>query len=208
MAHWIRAYVHLLRGDISQANPLLERALPLTRGIVQYHLPMVGSMLAYSYAFSGRERDALALLKEVIPLRSTTRDIPALCSQGAAYWLLNRREAATESAEYTVEVAVRLGARGAEAESQRLLAEIAAHAEPPEIAQAESYYRQALTLAEELVMRPLVAHCHLGLGSLYQRIGQREQAQTELTAATEMYRQMEMTFWLDKAGTALAKVAS
>jgi hypothetical protein len=55
-------------------------------------------------------------------------------------------------------------------------------------------------------MRPLVAHCHLGLGILYAKIGQREQARAELSTAIEMYRTMEMTFWLPQAEVALAQV--
>jgi len=71
---------------------------------------------------------------------------------------------------------------------------------------AEAHYQQALALAEELGMRPLVAHCHLGLGRLYGQTGQREQARTELSAAIEMYRAMDMTFWLPQAEAALAQV--
>ena len=48
-------------------------------------------------------------------------------------------------------------------------------------------------------MRPLVAHCHLGLGKLYRRTGKREQAQEHLTIATAMYREMDMRFWLEQA---------
>ncbi len=48
-------------------------------------------------------------------------------------------------------------------------------------------------------MRPLVAHCHLGLGKLYRRTGKREQAQEHLTTATTMSREMGMTYWLEKA---------
>src|SRR5215475_13402924 len=33
-----------------------------------------------------------------------------------------------------------------------------------------------MVLATELGMRPLVAHCHLGLGKLYRRTGKREPA--------------------------------
>jgi hypothetical protein len=95
--------------------------------------------------------------------------------------------------------------RGNEAHALRLLGEIAAHADPPEIGQSESYYREALALADELGMRPLAAHCHLGLGTLYQEVGRDEQAQAELTTAAEMYRAMEMTFWLEKAEAAVAK---
>ncbi len=53
-------------------------------------------------------------------------------------------------------------------------------------------------------MRPLVAHCHLGLGKLYRRAGERQQAQEHLTVATTMYREMDMRLWLEQAGAALA----
>ena len=68
-----------------------------------------------------------------------------------------------------------------------------------------AHYRQALTLAEELGMRPLQAHCHQSLGTLYAVSGQREQARTALSTAIEMYQGMEMTFWLPQAEAALAQ---
>ena len=83
---------------------------------------------------------------------------------------------------------------------------IAAQREPPEVEPAEAHYRQALALAEELGMRPLQAHCHLGLGTLYAKTGQREQARAELSAAIDLYRAMDMTFWLPQAEAALAQV--
>jgi hypothetical protein len=46
---------------------------------------------------------------------------------------------------------------------------------------------------------PLLAHCHLGLGKLYHRTDKREQAQEHLATATTMYREMRMTYWLEKA---------
>jgi hypothetical protein len=56
-----------------------------------------------------------------------------------------------------------------------------------------------MALASELGMRPLVTHCHLGLGKLYRRTGQRDQAHEHLTIATTMYRGMDMPFWLEQA---------
>jgi tetratricopeptide (TPR) repeat protein len=60
-------------------------------------------------------------------------------------------------------------------------------------------FEQALALADELGMRPLVAHCHLGLGKLYCRTDKREQAREHLATATTMYCEMDMRFWLEKA---------
>jgi hypothetical protein len=55
-------------------------------------------------------------------------------------------------------------------------------------------------------MRPLQAHCHLGLGTLYAKLGQPEPARSALSAAIDLYRAMEMTFWLPQAEAALAAV--
>ena len=86
-----------------------------------------------------------------------------------------------------------------EAYALRLLSELAAHGDPPDVEYAESSYRQALALAELRGMRPLVADCHLGLGKLYRRIDKRDQSQDHLATATTMYREMGMTYWLEKA---------
>ena len=64
-----------------------------------------------------------------------------------------------------------------------------------------------LFLGEELEMRPLVAHCHYGLGTLYAHIGRPERAQAELSAALDLYRAIEMTFWLPQAEAALVQMA-
>jgi tetratricopeptide (TPR) repeat protein len=87
---------------------------------------------------------------------------------------------------------------GAAAHALCLLGDIATHPERFDADNGEARYRQALALAEPRSMRPLVAHCHLGLGKLYRRTGQREQAQEHLTTATTMYREMGMTYWLEQ----------
>jgi hypothetical protein len=84
--------------------------------------------------------------------------------------------------------------------------EIHAHRQPPEAEPAEAAYREALALAEALGMRPLQAHCHCGLGTLYVKIGRVEQARVELSTAIDLYQAMEMTFWLPQAEAALAHV--
>ena len=55
-------------------------------------------------------------------------------------------------------------------------------------------------------MRPLVAHCHHGLGMLYFKLGRGVQARTALLTAIEMYHTMDMTFWLPQAEAALAQI--
>jgi len=80
------------------------------------------------------------------------------------------------------------------------------HRDPHAIDQAEAHYQLALALAEEPGMRPLQAHCHRSLGTLYAQRGQREQAHTELSTAIAMYRTMDMTFWLPQTQAVLAQV--
>jgi tetratricopeptide (TPR) repeat protein len=120
--------------------------------------------------------------------------------------LAGRREDALALAQRALEHARAHQERGHQAHALRLLGEIAAQRQPPEVPQAEAYYQQALLLAEELGMRPLQAHCHRGLGTLYVKTGQREQACTALSMAIALYRSMEMTFWLPQAEPALAQV--
>ena len=105
-------------------------------------------------------------------------------------------------AVHTIGLGLLAGLSGAFA--LRLLGVIATHRTPPEVGEAEADYRQALALAESLGMRPLQAHCHLGLGTLYAKAVMRDQARAELSTAIELYRAMEMTFWLPQAEAAMA----
>jgi Flp pilus assembly protein TadD len=90
--------------------------------------------------------------------------------------------------------------RGNEAYALQLLGEIHAQGRPPNVTEAEAYYRQALTLAEVLGMRPLQAHCHHGLGTLYTKTGWADQARAELSSTIDLYWAMDMTFWLPQTG--------
>jgi tetratricopeptide (TPR) repeat protein len=126
--------------------------------------------------------------------------------KGEGYLLAGRLEEAHEHARHALELSCTHKARGNEAWTLRLLGEIAARREPSESMEAEAHYRQALALAEELGMRPLQAHCHRGLGTLYAKLGQQELARTELATAIELYREMDMAFWLPEAEAALTQV--
>ena len=93
---------------------------------------------------------------------------------------------------------------GSAAHALHLLGDIGAHPDRFDADNGEAHYRQALALAEPRGMRPLVAHCHLGLGKLHSHRGERARAVEHLTTATAMYREMGMTYWLEKAEGELA----
>ena len=94
-----------------------------------------------------------------------------------------------------------------EAYALRLLGEVAAHGDPPGVETAAGRYRDAMNLASEIGMCPLVAHCHFGLGKLDRRAGKRQEAQEHFTTATTMYREMDMRFWLEKAEAEMGQLA-
>jgi tetratricopeptide (TPR) repeat protein len=166
--------------------------------------------LGAAYALGGRVADTVPLLTQALeqPTFTDRVDNQALCrlSLGEAKMLAGHLEEAQALAEGALAHAREHQERGHQAYTLRLLGEIAAHRDPPEVEPAEEHYRQALALADELGMRPLVAHCHRGLGTLYATIGQWEQARAELSTAIELYRTMDMTFWLPQVEAALAQV--
>jgi tetratricopeptide (TPR) repeat protein len=120
-----------------------------------------------------------------------------------AYLLAGREADASAAAQRALGLARQHKERGHEAYTLRLLGEIASHGDSPDLLTAEDHYRQALVLAEELGMRPLVAHCHVALGKLYRRTGKQHQAKEHLITATSMMREMQMGLWLEKAETEL-----
>jgi tetratricopeptide (TPR) repeat protein len=193
---------YLARGDFARAIPPLERGVALCRA-ADLHLwsGETAAELGLAYARAGRIADALPVLEFALEEATTTGLQWTYARQhalvGEAYLLAGRRTEAARLAEIALQAARTAKQRGQEAMALRLSAEIAADALEAE--RAATDYRAALALASELRMRPLVAHCHLGLGKLYHRAGQRDQAQEHLTTATTLYREMDMRFWLEQA---------
>jgi tetratricopeptide (TPR) repeat protein len=209
-------YLYLLRGDLPHAIPLLAQSVDVCQtGEVYLFLPRVMAYLGYAYALAGRLPEALPLLEQAQAIQEQARAtgrgslsqqarIVALLSE--AYGLAGRLDDARQGAARALSLARTRQERGSEAWTLRLLGDLAAQELAVQEAAAASYYAQALALAEELGMRPLQAHCHRGLGMLYARQGQ-QQARAALAAAIDLYRDMEMTFWLPQVEAALAQVA-
>jgi class 3 adenylate cyclase/tetratricopeptide (TPR) repeat protein len=210
-ALWGRGGLALCQGDLHSALPLLEHAMSLCdEGDLQSYFPRMAAALGAAYILGERVTDAIPLLTQALAQSVATAraHFEMLCSLplGEAQRLAGRLEEAHTLAERALALAREYQEHGHAAYALRLLGEIAARRELLDGEQAEAYYRQALALAEELGMRPLQAHCRHGLGTLYAATGQREQARTELSTAIEMYRSMEMTFWLPQTEVALAQV--
>ena len=157
--------------------------------------------LGRAYTLAGRSADAVALLEDTV-IRSETYNRANralwLSFLSDAYLLAGRSSDAAETARRGIEGARARQERGEEAWNLRALAE-ALCADASDVSGAEGHYREALALAEELGMRPLVARCHAGLANLYRRTGRHQQARELLTTAMTMYREMDMRFWLEEA---------
>jgi tetratricopeptide (TPR) repeat protein len=161
---------------------------------------------------SGRIAEGSDLLEWAVAKAAATRLLFLHSLQtvwlGEAHLLGERPDDAMEHARRALDSATRRKERGHEAWALRLLGEIASCGSSLEVRKAEEQYGAAVTLAKQLGMSPLVAHCHLGLGKLYRRTGQREQAREHLTTATAMYREMDMRFWPEQAEAERTKLTS
>jgi tetratricopeptide (TPR) repeat protein len=191
----------LRQGDLARALPRLERAMGLCQGVdLPLVFPCIAAALGAAYALAGRMPEALPLLTQAVAqaIAMETVVYQALCRLplGQAHAL----------AEGALALARAHQERGHQAYALHLLGAIAARHDPPQREQAEAHDQQALALAEELGMRPLVAHCHLGLGKRCATSGRRAEARAELRAAVEGYRAVEMMWWLPQAAAALAEV--
>jgi tetratricopeptide (TPR) repeat protein len=195
-------------GDPVRAIPTLERGLATCRTWdFPSWLPWLASRVGAAYALAGRVADGLPLLEQSVEQAASMgwrADDSALAARlSEAYLGAGRVQDAAALAARALDLAVEHKGRGHQGWALRLLGDIASRGDPPDLDQAEGYYRQALALAEELGMRPLVAHCHLGLGKLYPRTGDQAKAEEHLATATAMYREMGMSSWLEQAEAAL-----
>jgi tetratricopeptide (TPR) repeat protein len=204
-------HLYLRRGHLDQAIAVLDRGLELCEsGDIPLWWAWIAASLGAAYILLGRLDEALPLLERAVAqsvamnTMATHALLVAYLSQG--YLHAGRIEEATDQAEHALAYARIHKERGHEAYALRLLGDIARRHDPLEIDQAATCYQQALTLANALGMRPLQAHCHRNLGTLYSRTGRSAQARIDLSTAIEMYRAMEMTFWLPEMEAALAAV--
>ncbi|MDB5581735.1 MAG: adenylate cyclase, partial [Bradyrhizobium sp.] len=204
MAMYAASTLHLTKGEWAEAHSRIERWVAMARtGNFSLHLSWGIACSAWPLAQLGEADEALSRLREGEPLLERLAAGRILASLAWFYYSLGR--ACLQLGRH--DEAKRLGERaldfcssqpGFEAHALHLLGDVATHPDQFNIERGETHYRQALVLATRLGMRPLAAHCHLGLGKVYLRTGAREQAQKHVATATTMYRDMGMTHWLEQ----------
>ncbi len=197
-------YLYLRKGDFNEAIRFLERSRELSQAWnIRSFIPGILWYLGYAHAVCGRLTEGLSLLEQGLEQGASMGEFTGyaenLANSSEAYRLANREEDAIRIANQALDFSRNHKRRAHEPWALRALGEIASHRDPPDTEKAEASYRQAMVLAEELGMRPLIAHCHLGLGKLYGREGKRQDAREHLATAATMYRAMDMRFWLEQA---------
>jgi len=202
-AYRAASMLHLLKGDWTEVRSLTEQWVAAFQPGSINLLSQAVAVSAWVSALFGNVAKSLDRLHEAKGLLHRlalvgTRDTHSWTSYalGRACLLLGRLDEARQYGDGTVESSPR---PGVVAYALYLLGDIATHSDSFDAARGEAHYRKALALAEPRGMRPLVAHCHLGLGKLYRRTGRQQEAQEHLTTATRMYREMGMTYWMEQA---------
>jgi class 3 adenylate cyclase/tetratricopeptide (TPR) repeat protein len=215
IAHIMACYgvsvVLLRQGHVPRAISVLEPAMGLCQDRhVPLFLPRLAAAQGLAYVLDGRVAGGLALAEHGVAQEGARGRpgslTPLVACLSEAYLLAGLLEDARQRAVQALDLARQYQQRGHQAWALWLLGESMARLAPTAVEPAAGHYRQALALAEELGMRPLQAHCHHGLGTLYHKIGRLPEARAKLCAAIELYTAMEMTFWLPQAGATLAAV--
>jgi len=201
MASTAEGVIALRRGHAAPAVTALERARDLcVDGNYLMLLPGALGHLAAAYLLAGRVDEAMRAGAE-----ARERERPPYAgldvALGEAYLVAGRIDEARAVGERSAAAARRLGEPARLAWSTRLLAQIDVRSAAPS---AETRFRESLELAERLGMRPLAAHCHLGLGTLPDlREGGTDPA-WHLAEAAKLFRQMGMTHSCEQAERARA----
>jgi tetratricopeptide (TPR) repeat protein len=211
ISHGCLGLLYLTQGDLEQAMQVLTRGLAICRASDNRDWSrQIAAGLGQAYALTGHLTEGFALLEEALRNDVRTGALHAhsehIARLSEICLLAGRPDEAREHAHRALDLARQHRERGYEARALCQLGAVYAHANAPNAEPAETHYQQALTLAHTCGMRPLQAHCHRGLGTLYSTTGRREQARTELSAAMALYRAMAMTFWLPQTEAALAQV--
>ena len=197
--------LHLLKGEWAQAHALIEHWTTRIRtGNVFFHLPYAIASSAWVLAQLGEPGEALSRLQEGEQLLESQAARGSVGVPGWAYHALGRAcllLGRLDDAQRLCDHAVKTSEihPGFAAHVLHLLGDLAIHPDQFDAEWGEAHYRRALALAAPRGMRPLIAHCHLGLAKLYRRIGGQKPAREHLNTATTMYREMAMMYWLEQA---------
>jgi tetratricopeptide (TPR) repeat protein len=200
--------VLLRRGQIDKALSFLERGVELARG-ADFPNALLNSAgdLGHAYNLAQQTPDAISVLQHAWALAEAGGflyyGLSCLMHLADAYSLIGDRTKAVATIDRALAMSRDAGYRAREAWALYIRGNIVGRGPQADGVEARQAYAETLPLATELGMRPLIAHCYFGLGMLDLQVNKEEQPCEHLTAAIAMYREMDVSFWLAKAESAL-----
>ena len=211
LAEMARGGPRLQRGETSVAIPFLERSLQLGENAdFPGAIILAACGLGQAYNLTERAQDSIALLERAWGLAEAGGFLHfgAICLMhlADAYSLTGQQTKALATIDRALTVGREGGFRAREAWALYLQGNILGRGPEADTAAARHAHQASLTLADELGMRPLSAHCHLGLGQLHATLGDAAKAREHLERALALYREMGMQHWPEQAEAALRAV--
>jgi tetratricopeptide (TPR) repeat protein len=212
LVYALSGYAYLRHGDLETAKKMLHKANTLGREAdLQSILSFVAGGLGDVYLLLGRPDDALPILEEAVEPQnldsSIYTSIHPITVLSEAYRLSGQIAKAILTAEEALLLYRQTEERFFGTWALYVMAKIQSENGSEQIEQATHTYRQAIDSAEELKMRPLLAHCSMELGQYYTRRGETEKARSELMKAIDLFRSLGMRFWQPKAEALLNEVS-
>jgi tetratricopeptide (TPR) repeat protein len=203
---------HLIRGNFPVAVSWLRRSTEICRrGNFAPLFLLVAGDLGQALALSGSVDEGLALLEEASAQSAALNVLPThawnVTMLAEICALAGRRAEATAHLERGLGMARAHKQRWLEAEGLRILGQLHATGkpagEPMDVEGARAAFEEAIAIARDMGLRPLLGRCQLALGRALNRAGERRAARGPLEEAAALFTGMDMRFWLDRAEAAL-----
>ena len=197
--------IFLRRGEFEAAAVNLEKSLQLVeREDIPLLFPFSAAPLGVTYARLGRFDEGLSLLARAAEKAAEMKrmvDAPLWeYWQSVAFLLAGDLAAAKRTAERGLALSIRHQERGHQGWLLRMLGEV--EEQTGDARKAMKHYRQALDLATELEMRPLIQRSQISIARLSLSLGKEDDGKLALSAARALGDEMGTAIWLGEAGRA------
>jgi len=200
----LEGLVHIHRGDLEGAREALQRSLDTCEAHrLLLWQPIPSSLLGLVLVRLGRVDEGLLMLERGVALAEELgiKAYLALWKAALGEGLLaaGDLERAQAEAQEALELARTHRERGHEAWALRLLGDIASRMGGSAVSLVQASYGDALVLAGERGMRPLLARAHYELGLLCRRAQDPGKAGEHLAAATVLFHEQGVQQWMARS---------
>jgi len=205
-------FPYVVQGNLPGSLRWLERALDLVQaGSFAVLRVLNQTFLGRTLSLAGRHREAVTMLEDVVAYGEAIQFAPIRALSLAWLGDAHRRAGQVARAMATIDRASQAtrapGQRAGEIEVFLAVAALHMSSGSPDLDAARSAAQQALSLAEGLGARPVVARAYLALGHVSRQMGASVQAAENLALARAMFTEMGMSFWLEQAEAELHNLA-